>query len=87
MGYFYSLNPTIMTVQISCNNECLVYPGGYTPAMEMETLQREFKMPVDETVVTPPVNMNELADSFIIEVAVPGVRREDLFMCMTIFYP
>jgi hypothetical protein len=37
-GYFYSLNPTIMMQQISCNKECLVYPGGYTPAMEMETL-------------------------------------------------
>jgi HSP20 family protein len=79
-GYFYFLNPTIMTEQISCNKECLVYPGGYAPAMEMATLLSDFKMPVNETVVTPPVNMNELADSFTIEVAVPGVRREDFFI-------
>jgi HSP20 family protein len=78
--YFYNLNPTVMIPQISCNKKGLVYPGEYIPAMEMESLLRNFKIPVNETAVTPPVNMNELASSFTIEVAVPGVRREDFFI-------
>jgi HSP20 family protein len=69
-----------MMPQISFNKECLVYPGKYIPAIEMETLLKEFKMPVSENAVKPPVNMNELANSFTIEVAVPGVSPQDFFI-------
>jgi HSP20 family protein len=69
-----------MKNNLSYNRECLVYPGEYVPSLEAEELIEKLKTHNDEMVALPPVNITELVDSFKIEVAVPGVRREDFFI-------
>lgn len=57
-----------------------VYPGEFIPRLKVEDiageLNREHKVPVTE----PLINMTELTGCFKIEVAVPGVSREDFFI-------
>ncbi len=60
--------------------ECFVYPGGYIPMPETETIVEEVKTSLKDIVAKPFVNMNELADGYQVEVVVPGVRREDFFI-------
>jgi HSP20 family protein len=65
---------------LSNTKEYTVYPGEYIPLPEVEALREELKMPGKGMAAKPPVNMNELKDSFAIEVLVPGVKREDILV-------
>lgn len=62
------------------NRECFVYPGEYVPSLEVEELLEKLTICKEEMIALPPVNITELNDSFKIEVAVPGVSREDFFI-------
>lgn len=62
------------------HSECLVYPGEYVPLQEAELILQTSKQPGMEMAMKPLVNMNELADCFIIEVAIPGAKREDILV-------
>jgi HSP20 family protein len=57
-----------------------VYPGEYTPMPEVEALLEELKTPHKDSSAKPLVNMNECKDLFTIEVVVPGVRREEIYI-------
>jgi len=57
-----------------------VYPGEYTSLLEPEDIEEEHRKRKDIKIKEPLVNVNELKDIFKIEVAVPGVKREDFFI-------
>jgi HSP20 family protein len=69
-----------MITNISSLKECLVYPGEYIPLPEIEALAKEIKINGKDTLVKPLVNMDELKDCYKIEVALPGILREDIFI-------
>ena len=62
------------------NTGCSIYPGDYTPLLKAEEIENELRHPHEGKMVLPPVNIAELADSYKIEVAIPGVRREDFLV-------
>lgn len=69
-----------MTTNFSSLKECLVYPGEYIPLPEIEALAKEIKINGKDSVVKPLVNMDELEDCYKVEVALPGILREDIFI-------
>jgi len=69
------------------------YPGEYIPMPEIESLLSELKLALRDADPRPPVNMDEYKDCFKIELAVPGVRREQIFiqscedeLCITVLH-
>jgi len=65
---------------LPCAKEYTVYPGEYIPLPEKEALLEELKVPPEDSAVKPPVNMDEFKDCFKIEMMIPGVKREDIFI-------
>ena len=59
-----------------------IYPGEYTPLPELEQLAAELKLLSKGTAVQPLVNVRESAVSFIVEVAIPGVKRENFLIAV-----
>ena len=59
---------------------CLIYPGAYVPLLKEEEVQEELKHPHEGETIVPPVNVIELADSFKVEVAISGVKKEDFLI-------
>lgn len=57
-----------------------VYPGEYMPMPETKELLQNLKITGKTHSAILPVNMNELNDCFNIEVGLPGVNREDIFI-------
>ncbi len=55
-----------------------VYPGEYSPMPGTEALLRELKTKDDTS--KPLVNMDEMNDCYKVKVAIPGARREDIFL-------
>jgi HSP20 family protein len=64
------------------NRERLVYPGEYVPMQEVEALLEKLVLAGNDSVAKPLVNMDESRDCYKIEVAVPGVSREDFFIAV-----
>jgi len=60
-----------------------IYPGDYVPLLKAEEIEEELKHSHEGEALFPPVNITELADSFKVEVAIPGVRREDFLLHTT----
>lgn len=69
-----------MKNDILSNRDCLVYPGCFVPLLKEEDLQLELKRSHNSETVLPPVNVTELADSFKVEISIPGVKREDFLI-------
>jgi HSP20 family protein len=59
---------------------CLIYPGAYVPMIREEEVQTAIKFSNEGEKVLPPVNVTEFTDSYKIEVAMPGVKREDFLI-------
>lgn len=57
-----------------------IYPGIFVPMMNEEEAVRELRLSYRGETELPPVNVVELPDAFKIEVALPGVRREDILI-------
>ena len=60
-----------------------IYPGEYTPLPELEQLAAELKTARQGTVVQPLLNVRDSKESFIVEVAIPGVKRENFLLAVT----
>jgi HSP20 family protein len=58
----------------------LIYPGTYVPVLNEDELQKEIKLSFKSEPDLAPVNMTELSDSYIIELSIPGVNREDFLI-------
>jgi len=59
---------------------CVIYPGTHVPVVKEEEFLSALKLPHDGGSILPPVNVTELADLFKVEVAIPGVKREDFLI-------
>lgn len=57
-----------------------VYPGEYVPVLNEEVIQEELKHVHEGDSILPPVNVIELADSYRVEVAIPGTKREEFLI-------
>ena len=57
-----------------------VYPGTYVPFLEDEEVEEVLNRPHKNEIVLPLVNVTELTNEFKVEVAIPGVNREDFFV-------
>lgn len=58
----------------------MIYPGEYIPLVKPETLSTELKKQNKSTELRLPVNIREHAEHFHIELATPGLKREDFFI-------
>lgn len=57
-----------------------IYPGEYEPeAWKEKELQDEIKSK-GSRIIKPPVNIIELEDHYMVEMAAPGFKREDIFI-------
>lgn len=56
------------------------YPGKYVPLVAMESVREELKHPCEGKNLLPPVNISEIKDAYQIEMAIPGVKREDFLL-------
>jgi len=62
------------------NPICLIYPGTFIPLVKEEEVQTALKHKHAGEIVIPPVNVIELGDLFKVEVAIPGVQKEDFLV-------
>ncbi len=69
-----------MSKQFCNTKECLVYPGEYIPPAKIETLLQQFKSEGGNYFAKLSVNMKEYDSYYLIEVAIPGVKREDIII-------
>jgi len=60
--------------------EYSAYPGEYIPMPETEALLNELKLTAKDSCIKPLVNLDEYDDCFKIEVALPGIKREEIFI-------
>ena len=57
-------------------SDCSVYPGEFVPLIKDEDLKKELYHALTGST-PPPVNLTEFRDSMMVEVAIPGAKRED----------
>lgn len=69
-----------MREQLTYTKEYTVYPGEYNPPREVKSLVEEIQNKGRHFAAQPLVNMDEFKECFRIEVVVPGVKREDIFV-------
>ena len=62
------------------SNESLIYPGDYVPLHNEEEITEGLKQPHEGDMVLPPVNLTEHEDYLKIEIAAPGLKREDFLI-------
>lgn len=60
--------------------ENLVYPGDYVPMLARDEVKERLSQPKDGNMLLPPVNITELESFFKVEMAIPGVNREDFII-------
>ncbi len=60
--------------------ESLIYPGEYTPLYSVEPLLNYLARSEKDKSVEPLINMDEYAGHFKIEIAMPGVSRDQLII-------
>jgi len=58
------------------------YPGEYVPLLRQEQFDQEWGRFHEGEMLFPPVNISELPDAYKVEVAIPGIRREELLVHM-----
>jgi HSP20 family protein len=69
-----------MKTHLADVKEYSAYPGEYIPMPEAETMLKELKLTTNDRGAAPLVNMKEYKDFFRIDVIIPGVRRENIFI-------
>jgi HSP20 family protein len=62
------------------NNDCPFYPGAFIPLPDEERMLQELLNSGKKTAEKLLVNMDEYNDCYKIEAALPGIRREDVFV-------
>jgi len=69
-----------MKIQKLYNPPCSIYPGEYVPFMSEDEVKKLVNKTQEKKINHPPVNITELADLFKIEIAMPGMEREELLV-------
>lgn len=61
-------------------SKCSVYPGLYVPNIIAEKTISKQDHKVSKKINTPFINFLECIDSYKMEIALPGIKRENLFL-------
>jgi len=61
-------------------SECIIYPGQYTPMSDFNEIAENMKSKNGLSFKKALVNIVEMNNLFKIEMAMPGVKREDIFV-------
>lgn len=61
-------------------NEFPVYPGTYIPLVEVQSLVADLKNQEKREFAVPPMNMDECGGLYRIEIGLPGILREDIYI-------
>lgn len=69
-----------MTTTVQYQSSCSVYPGGFVPMMKDDEIMQELKCMQQKDIIHPTVQVTELPDSFMAEVSIPGVTREEMLI-------
>jgi HSP20 family protein len=69
-----------MTPSSASPQKYTVYPGEYVPNRSLALLQAQLKGICPGGYCKPAMNVKEMGDCFKIELALPGVCREDIFV-------
>lgn len=69
-----------MISDIIYNTSCSIYPGGYVPLLRPEEIDEGLRLCHEGQMLLPPVNITELPDSYKVEIAIPGLRRQDFLL-------
>jgi HSP20 family protein len=56
------------------------YPGNYVPLLREEQIDEELGHCQEGDMLFPPVNISELPGAYKLEVAIPGIRREEFLI-------
>lgn len=62
------------------NSECSIYPGDYVPLLNEKEISEEIVRTKQDEIVSPSVNIAESGGFYKIEIAVPGVDRENFLV-------
>jgi HSP20 family protein len=62
------------------NKDCPVYPGSFAASPEEEKMLQDLFEAGKTTEQIPLVNLDEFTDCYRIEAALPGIRREDIYV-------
>lgn len=69
-----------MKSNLTYEKECPVYPGEYIRSAETEALLKELKIIDKDSIAGLLVNMDEFEDGYKVEMAMPCINREDIFI-------
>ena len=69
-----------MTDRLGYNGDCLIYPGGYVLRAETEERLNRCKDLQTSNTAVFPVNMYEFLTQYRIEIPLPGIRKEEIFI-------
>jgi HSP20 family protein len=58
----------------------LIYPGAYVPLLNEAELKKEVKQSFKIQSELPAARVTELTDSYIVELSIPGLCREDFLI-------
>lgn len=57
-----------------------IYPGDYVPMFKPEEFEEVLKLRCKREMHLPPVNISKSSGSFIVEIAIPGLRKRDFLL-------
>lgn len=60
------------------NSSYSIYPGDYVPTIQLKDIEEELEHTHVKEYVE--MNMKELKDSYVVEVAIPGVKKESFLL-------
>jgi HSP20 family protein len=61
-----------------CDSAYSIYPGDYVPLIKVKEIQEELKQHHEKEYL--PMNLKELKNEYVVEVAIPGVNRENILV-------
>lgn len=69
-----------MTDRLGYNGDCLIYPGEYVLRADTEERLNRCKDLQTSNTGVFPVNMYEFENEYRIEIPLPGIRKEEIFI-------
>jgi HSP20 family protein len=65
---------------VSLNEQYSIYPGDYVPVLNEMEVNKEIVGRKRDEIITPSVNITESGEFYKVEIALPGVDREDFLV-------
>jgi len=62
------------------NPEYSIYPGDYVPMLNEKEINEEIVRTRQDDIISPSVNINESGNFYKVEIALPGVNRENFLV-------